>query len=148
MTQIDFYILSQDQQRARFACRLTEKAYQLGHRIYIHTSGEEQSRAIDELLWTFQSGSFIPHERYNEMSVPQSPVLIGHKEPASTEGEVLINISDTLPVFHARFLRVAEIVDCDEESKLKGRERFRYYRDRGYPLESHRIETNLLGSTE
>ena len=39
MTRIDFYIVqhSEPSSRERFACRLAEKAYRLGHRIYIHT---------------------------------------------------------------------------------------------------------------
>ena len=55
------------------------------------------------------------------------------------DGDVLINLTPAVPLFFSRFARVAEIVGQDEDSKLSARERFRFYRDRGYALESHTI---------
>jgi DNA polymerase-3 subunit chi len=34
---------------------------------------------------------------------------------------------------------VAEVVNGDEDDKARGRERFRYYRDRGYSLQTHKL---------
>ena len=141
MTQVDFYVLAQTQQRALFACRLAEKIYQLGKRVYIHTTDEQHSRALDDLLWTFQSGSFVPHERYQDGHAAHSPVLIGHQAQPKADADVLINISDELPMFYSGFARVAEIVDSEEAVKLKGRERFRLYRERGCTMLSHQIDT-------
>ena len=57
MTQVDFYVLKDDSalNRVQFACRLADKAYRLGHRVYIHTESAQQTRQLDDLLWTFQS---------------------------------------------------------------------------------------------
>ena len=140
MTQVDFYILAQMQQRALFACRLAEKIYRLGKRVYIHTADERHSQMLDDLLWTFQSGSFVPHECYQDHSAAQSPVLIGHHAQPLADADVLINISDELPMFYSRFARVAEIVDGEEAVKLKGRDRFRVYREQGCTMLSHPID--------
>ncbi|MEA2080825.1 MAG: DNA polymerase III subunit chi, partial [Pseudomonadota bacterium] len=66
MTQVDFYLLQDDsaQNRISFACRLADKAYRLGNRVFIHTESAEQSRRLDDLLWTFQQNSFVPHAIY------------------------------------------------------------------------------------
>jgi len=63
MTQVDFYILSDETGTARalLACRLTEKAWKQGHRVYINTASPQQLADLDDLLWTFRAGSFIPH---------------------------------------------------------------------------------------
>lgn len=63
MTRVDFYVLSDggDQYRAVFACRLAEKALGHGMGIYIHTDGAAETGRIDQLLWTFRDGSFLPH---------------------------------------------------------------------------------------
>jgi len=140
MTQVDFYILAQVQQRALFACRLAEKIYRLGKRVYIHTADERHSRTLDDLLWTFQSGSFVPHELYQTDHAAQSPVIIGHHAAPTATADVLINISDDMPIFYARFARVAEVVDGEEAVKLKGRERFRHYREQGCTMLSHPID--------
>ncbi len=141
LTQVDFYILAQAQQRALFTCRLAEKIYRLGKRIYIHTANEQYSQTLDELLWTFQSGSFVPHERYRDDSPAQSPVVIGHHAQAHADADVLINISDELPIFYTRFARVTEIVDGEEAVKLKARDRFRRYRESGCTMQTHQIDT-------
>lgn len=140
MTQVDFYILAQAQQRALFACRLTEKIYYLGKRVYIHVANEQQVRKLDDLLWTFQSGSFVPHECYQESHSAQSPVVIGSDTQPALDADVLINISDELPIFYAKFARVAEIVDDEDAVKLKARDRYRIYRERGCTMVSHPID--------
>ena len=52
---------------------------------------------------------------------------------------MLINLSDTVPEWYARFERVAEIVAGEESSKHAGRARFRYYRDRGCVPTTHEL---------
>ena len=140
MTQVDFYILSQPQQRALFACRLAEKIYRLGHRVYIHTANAEQAQALDELLWTFSSGSFVPHECAEDNVATQSPVVIGFRDTSTVTADVLINTTDEFPASYKNFARVAEVVDGADAAKAKGRDRFRMYRERGEQLESHPID--------
>jgi DNA polymerase-3 subunit chi len=148
MTQIDFYILSEPQQRDRFACRLVEKTYRLGHRIYVHTGDATAAKAMDELLWTYRGGSFIPHEQYSENRAAESPVVVGYHASPTTDADILINLTDQQTDFYGRFARVAEVVDGDEQSRLSARDRYRFYRDRGYPLETHQIDTNTLATGE
>lgn len=141
MTRIDFYILEQphSEARMRFACRLAEKAWQQGNQVYIHTESAEQSRRLDELLWTFRAGSFIPHSQDSDSSADSVAVHIGHTGEPQHHDQVLINLAAEVPLFFSRFERVAELIDQDEEVRQQGRERFRFYRDRGYPLENHTI---------
>lgn len=140
-TQVDFYILAQPGQRALFACRLAEKIYHLGKRVYIHTADEHHGQKLDNLLWTFQTGSFVPHEYYQAGKTAQSPVVIGHQEQPNVNADVLINISDEMPMFYTDMARVAEIIDGEEVVKLKGRDRFRRYRECGCTMLSHPIDT-------
>jgi DNA polymerase-3 subunit chi len=145
MTQVDFYIL-EDNQRDQFVCRLAEKIYSQGRTVYIHTESDEQSRHIDQLLWTFREGSFIPHH-YNcdpdaaTTEQQSSPVEIGSGELGEHHNEVLINLATEVPLIFSRFERVAEIIPQSDPARSSGRERFRFYRDRGYPLQSHNITT-------
>ncbi len=139
MTRIDFYILQQHEARGRelMACKIAEKAWQQQHRVHIHTTSRAQSQQIDDLLWTFKDGSFIPHELGTE-SGELCPISISHEsEPACHD--VLINLATDVPFFFSRFERVSEIIEPVPECQESGRKRYRFYRDRGYELETHKI---------
>lgn len=146
MTRIDFYILSGDApaNREQFACRLAEKVYLLGQGVYIHTGDPKQSAELDRMLWTFKQNSFIPHAIEGQSPDPDAAVLIGHSTEAENHDhaqgrELLINLAPDIPLFFSSFKRVAEIIDNNEQNKNSGRERYRFYRDRGYTLENHNI---------
>ncbi|HEB85551.1 MAG TPA: DNA polymerase III subunit chi [Gammaproteobacteria bacterium] len=145
MTRIDFYLLSSKHANAseRTACRLAEKAYNLRHAIYIHTGSQQRTAQMDNLLWTFRDGSFIPHQMHGQDESHNSPVIIGHQtspdEELTTHHQLLINLDQTVPSFFSRFERVAEIVSADEQQRQAARERFRFYRERGYELETHEL---------
>ncbi len=142
MTRISFYLLQDTQPQARLltACRLAEKVYQTGNQLYVHALDEPQTQQIDQLLWTFRQGSFIPHERA-EQDDEVSPILIGHTaQPPRRINDVLLNLAAEVPVFFSRFARVLEVVDAQGEAREQARVRFRFYRDRGYELETHELD--------
>lgn len=141
MTRVDFYILPDaDEDRRRvYLCRLVDKAYRLGHRVWIHVPAPELASALDERLWTFSQGSFVPHERA-EPGEPDErcPVLLGGAEP-DAERQLLVNEGSEVPPFFSRFERVAEVINQADESRRHGRDRYAFYRDRGYELHHHRV---------
>jgi len=140
MTQVDFYILSDTSSQAcsLFSCRLAEKAYKQGHRVFINTDSTPQLKQLDDLLWTFRAGSFVPHAVYTEDCHAQ-PVLLGHGVDPEDHNDVLVNMANEIPAFFSRFERVAELVGGDEKERTAARERYRFYQDRGYTLNTHKI---------
>lgn len=140
MPRVDFYLLSEagEPARWRYACRLAEKAAELGHRVLIRTASQGESAKIDELLWTFNEKVFLPHEVAAQPSHPLVKVII-HDQPASTPMDVVINVSSeplqALPVAE----RIAEVVDADDAAKRAARERYRFYREQGCALETHSL---------
>ena len=143
MTRVDFYVLKAGsaRQRSVFACRLTEKAFRLGHRVYLHTASNRDTTQLNDLLWTFRDGSFVPHlpieQASGETEDNDTPVHIGHGEEPGHHTDLMINLTDEVPLFFSRFERVAEIVAAD--TRETARDRFRFYRDRGYSLETHTL---------
>jgi len=141
MTKIDFYILPHEssEQRHLFACRLADKAFKLGNEIYVHSSDSAQANTLNELLWTWKNSSFIPHQIDGE-SNDQQQVHIGYGRDKTLSGQhngLLINLSDHVPEFFSRFERVSEIVVQDSAVTDSTRANYRFYRDRGYQLETH-----------
>jgi DNA polymerase-3 subunit chi len=142
VTQVDFYLLPDEsaQNRVRFACRLADKAYRLGNRVFIHTESAEQTRQLDDLLWTFQQNSFVPHAVYTAEQRDLPPVLLSHDAEPDAGSQVLINLDAEVPLFFSRFERVAELVNQDDKVRRQGRSRFSFYRERGYALRTHEIK--------
>ncbi|WP_163835226.1 DNA polymerase III subunit chi [Spartinivicinus ruber] len=143
MTRIDFYILPDQHPTARqqFCCRLAEKAVKHAKSVYIHTDGQAEAEALDELLWSFREDSFIPHQLAASHESAPCPVEIGWQLPAKSSNSLLINLTDSIPSFVNQFERVAEIVAGDGTRRKTARQNFKSYRDQGYPLHSHNIRS-------
>jgi DNA polymerase-3 subunit chi len=142
MTRVDFYVLGDGAGSSPevLACKLTEKAYKLGHRIYIHTASPEQAARLDDLLWTFRAGSFVPHALCPDVEADDpAPVWIGCDAAPQRLDDVMVNLAPEVPAFFSRFERVAELVGGSHEDKQSARVRFRFYRDRGYELQTHNL---------
>lgn len=141
MTRVDFYLLSDTDEDGRHlaVCRLTQKAYKLKHRVYILTETPAESEHLDRLLWTFNPGSFVPHQMQGEPIDERLPVLIGHAAPPAEFKDVLITLAPQVPEFFDRFERVAELVGSNESERGAARERFRIYRERGATVQTHNL---------
>lgn len=143
--RVDFYILNAtaEHERLRTACRLAEKAWNTGHRVYIHAGSAETGRSIDDMLWTYRQDSFVPHallsERLDVDAGAREPVLVGDATAEPADIDVLINLAETVPPFAERSARVAEIVAGDSSGRRAGRSRYRHYRDRGITIEQHNL---------
>ncbi|WP_339650228.1 DNA polymerase III subunit chi [Halopseudomonas pelagia] len=141
MTRIDFYLLtsSAPQTRLDYACRLAHKAWSKGHQVYLHCADEQQAQTLDELLWSFRADAFLPHASTTEQ--PNAKVVCGYGEDAGEHHDLLINLADQSPAFFSQFNRLAEIVIELDPVRVPARERFRFYRERGYPLQTHQLRT-------
>lgn len=132
MTKIDFYTGSKD--KLRTACQLSHKAMQSGVRVMFSTPDSSTSHALDKLLWEFPANAFIPHCLSNAAEAETMPVVINHDGEKFPDHELLISLHTQTVNFFSRFERVIEIVSTDEEDSHLGRERFKFYKDRGYEM--------------
>lgn len=145
MTEVKFYILPDVGSREAFVCRLADQRYRQGQRLHIHTGSGEQARRIDQLLWTFRDNSFVPHALTTQLQPdePHPPICIGETppptEPTDGQAQLLINLADEVPLFFSRYPIVVEVIDQTPMLLEAGRERYRFYRDRGYRITDHRL---------
>ncbi len=140
MQKIDFYILQDETPKAdwRFMCRLIEKAYELGHQIYVHCANEQDAFAFDELLWEFNPASFIPHHLQGEGPEPPPPVQIGFQNKC-TSRDICVNLAHEVPEFYEQFKRICEVVSPHEEDKQIKREHYKFYQSKQLPIHNHKI---------
>ena len=132
MTKVDFYTGSAD--RLRTACQLCHKALQNSVRVVISTPDALMADSLDSLLWQFPATAFIPHCRSDAADAALHPVVICVGADNFPFYELLISLHDECTPFFSRFDRVIEIVSQDATDSRRGRERYKFYRDRGYEL--------------
>jgi DNA polymerase-3 subunit chi len=141
VTRIDFHSNVAD--RLTYTCRLVRKAWAAQCRIVLLSCDAQQQAALDQALWTFSATDFLPHVAAQHPRAAGTPVILTADDQADLpHHHVLINLSGRTPAHFARFERMFEIISADEEDKIAGRDRYRYYKDRGYPL-THFVAQNV-----
>jgi len=135
MTQIDFYFHVEN--KLQTACALSAKAYARGVRVLAYCPDAALGQKFDRLLWTTPALSFVPHCAPGDRLAAVTPVIVDHEGTDLRHDELLINLRDELPLFFSRFQRLIEIVGLDEDDRRRARERYKYYRDRGYEIQNH-----------
>lgn len=140
MTEVWFYVSNDasDGARAVLLRRLLERAQQSTRHLHIHTRDENAAARLDQWLWQPNS-SFLPHGLATTEHADKQSVVIGHGTSPSLSHDVLVNLDQQVPDFFSRFKRVVELVSGNEEDRQTSRERWKYYRDRGYHVTKHEL---------
>lgn len=139
MTRIDFH--SDVPDKISYACRLARKARAAKCQVVLLAADRKQLAALDEALWTFSELDFLPHVMVGDGLAAQTPVILSDSDTVDfPHHQILINLSARAPAHFARFERLFEIVSSEQADKSAGRERYRYYQQRGYPLTHFVVE--------
>ena len=137
MTSIDFYTHVAD--RLDAAVRVIGKAYAAYGSVRVLTPDRATTDALDRLLWVQSALSFLPHCRMDSAIAAETPIWIDEALEHAGPAAVLVNLNAKPAPFFSRFERLAEIVGTAEADVVAARERFRFYRERGYELRSHNL---------
>ena len=135
VTEITFYTFADDP--LDVARRVAAKAHGQGKQVMIYAPDAAVADAIDRLLWTTPALGFVPHCRDSDTLAGETPVLIGTDADALRSADVMINLHTEQPPAFARFERLVEIIGLDEAGVEQGRARYRFYKTRGYALQTH-----------
>jgi len=144
MTRVDFYVLdsAEAQTRLDVVCKLAEKAVRQNTEVIVYARDSHVLEQLDERLWSFSADSFIGHCRHEpadtHVSLPSDPVVLTTGDPGSRHS-LLINMDEDVPTFFSRFERLLEIVNLEPAVRDAGRLRYRFYRERGYPMQHHKL---------
>ena len=137
--QVDFYVLAgPGQSSEKLACRLAMMAWEQGHHIAVLAADEEGAEALDEIMWDYPPGRFLPHQR--GMADPDTPVGITVHETEIPAGrDVVINLADAAVPQPERFSRLLEIVPAEESKRRASRGKYRAYKALGLEPAHHTI---------
>ena len=137
--QVDFYLLGESSPGAdKLACRLALMALERKQVIFIVTDTENASKQLDELMWQYPQGRFIPHARSGSKDAEMAPVTIGDLSGLN-QADLVINLGPEAVPQPERFRRVLEIVPCADDKKEASRMKYRIYRNLGLSPHTHEI---------
>jgi DNA polymerase-3 subunit chi len=147
-TQVMFYLLpdkdkvgaSEINASSAFyhACLQASYFYRQNQRVFIYTQDQKCAEQIDEMLWAFDSDSFVPHNLSGEGPKQGAAVEISYQAPRGRR-PVLINLTSTVPDFASQFQFMVDFVPNDETLKQQARERFKACRQRGFQVDNQAI---------
>lgn len=136
MTRIDFHSNVPD--TLTYVCRLVRKAYWAGQKVVVH-GAPQQLAQLDARLWSFSPLDFLPHCGVDSPNAAVTPIILAAALDAVPHHQLLVNLAPEAPAQFASFERLIEVVGATPEARDSGRERYRFYRERGYPLTHHDI---------
>jgi DNA polymerase-3 subunit chi len=136
-TQVMFYQLTEDGSEvnslSHHACLQAAYFYRQKQKVFIYSQNQEKAHDIDEMLWAFDTNSFVPHNLKGEGPSYGAAVEIGWQAPTGRR-PVLINLTDTVPNFAHQFAKIIDFVPTDDTLKQLARERFKAYRQLGFTV--------------
>lgn len=141
MTRISFFHGARDRLQA-IAAWLADAASE-GRQVLVYVPVEERNEQLDRLLWTQPATGFLPHCRAKDRLAAETPIVLASALDSPPHDGCLLNLSDEIPPGFSRFQQLIEIISVEDEVRLPGRERFRFYRERGYPLENRDISGGI-----
>lgn len=139
MTQIDFYFGVGN--KLQVACQLATKAFARKLKIALLSPDQASLDNLDRMLWTQPSIGFVPHCRAQAPVAKETAVILdcapGEALNSLPHDDVLISLCAQPQPLFSRFQRLLEIVSMEDEDRAQARDRFKFYRDRGYQLRTH-----------
>lgn len=148
MTRINFYEVEGGfETTLSLACRLAEKAFRQRTETLLFCPDQVAAEQLSALLWKQSDTSFLAHQLITEKSAQDHPstvvsaatIAISSGEDVPEHHGTLINLATETPDWFGRFETLAEIVNTNPEQREYKRQRYRFYRDRGYPLAYHNL---------
>jgi len=132
LTQIFFYHNAAD--RISAAATLIGKAFLQRKALLVFAPDYEVASNLDRHLWIHPATGFVPHVRSNSPLANETPVVIANDLESPLQNERLVNLSADVPPGFSRFTSLIEVVGRNEDERLAGRLRVKFYKDRGYEI--------------
>lgn len=134
MTRVEFYFNVAD--KLAKSAELCEKAVNKGRQLTLLTQDEQMNTALQQYLWQHSATSFLAIAKATEAHVAFSAIVLDCSGENLQQDDILINLQRQQPPFFSRFRHLVEIVGKDEEDRLSARQRFKFYKDRGYAIKA------------
>ena len=113
---------------------LLEKALASGKKIVVRCNTKERAERLNETLWSYKAGSFLPHGTEEDGNAEQQPIFITGAETNPNGAEILVLISGAEAPDFEKYDRVLDMFEASEVQQSAARKRYKKYKDDGFML--------------
>lgn len=142
-TRVHFYHNTPD--RLALAGELVGRALERGRKAAVRLPDAASLQRFDQLLWTREALSFLPHVPIDSPLAAETPVVLAAAggDEAWPHADMLFNLAGDLPPGFDRFRLLVEIVGQNEADRLPARARWSTYKQRGCELKAFDAELRV-----
>jgi DNA polymerase III subunit chi len=131
MASVQFYQLTTTPLE-RALPKLLEKAFAGGFKTLVVAESDERVEQLNQLLWTYDPGSFLPHGSVKDGQSNIQPILISTRQEPLNEANMLFLIDGNVASETDKFERILDMFDGrDPQAVESARERWKTYKDLG-----------------
>lgn len=139
MTELHFHTGVDDP--LAYTCRLLRKGWRSGRSLVV-TGTPQTLDELDQLLWTFEPGEFVPHLRLQAAgSAPahlqRTPIWLVDEALTAPWRDVLVHLGSAAAPELTKFKRLIEVVGSSPDQAQAGRQRWRQYLSQGLEPQNH-----------
>jgi len=134
MTEIGFYHL-RTTRLDRALPKLLERALAEKHRVVVLAGSPERVDHLDDLLWTYDEASFLPHGTARDGNAEAQPVWLTAEDENPNHATMLVLVDGARSARLAEYSRCCDIFDGNDEAAVAAaRERWTAGKAAGHQL--------------
>lgn len=134
MTEISFYHLTSTPLESALP-KLLEKSLQAGFRSVVLLESEDYVESMNNLLWTYDPNSFLPHGSQRDSNPNLQPVYLTCTKENPNNAALLLVTTGEVYTEEQNFARVLDIFDGRNTKQVtQARTRWKHYKEAGHIL--------------
>ena len=134
MGEIGFYHLKTTPLE-RALPRLLERALKDGYRVLVLASSDERVEHLNQLLWTYDEASFLPHGSARDGNVERQPIFLTAGAGNPNNATMLVLVDGAAGAAIENYQRVCDMFDGNDEAAVEeARQRWRAAKAAGHSL--------------
>ena len=115
--------------------RLLERALKDGYRVLVVASSSERVEHLNQLLWTYDEASFLPHGSARDGNTDRQPIFLTAGEGNPNNATMLVLIDGAASSGLENYQRVCDMFDGNDEAAVnEARQRWRTAKAAGHSL--------------
>lgn len=134
MTEIRFYHL-QRQSELQVLPVMLQTVLSRGQRAVLKFAGQSALDTANEYLWTYDTGSFLPHGSAKEGQAQQQPIWLTLEDENPNNADILFLCGGAESAVQDQFSLCCEMLDdAYPEGVAAARGRWKLYQEKGYEV--------------
>jgi DNA polymerase-3 subunit chi len=115
--------------------QLLERALKGGYRVLLRASSNERVEHLNQVLWTYDDASFLPHGSARDGNADRQPIFLTADEGNPNNATMLILVDGAHGTGIESFQRVCDMFDGNDEAAVEdARQRWREAKAAGHAL--------------